>query len=179
MLMSVRRVVTGNSGGKSKVVSDGGTRRAKAFQHIPGQSSTLVWSTGSTPKLPIDGTDVVTEQSSYVPQKPGETRLMIVEFAPDSVMMTIDPAAAGQEFAEHIPDLAQAMEMDNPGMHTTQTVDYGIVLDGEVWLEVDDGKQIHLKPHDVVVQNGTRHAWRNKSDKPVKIAFVLIGAQKN
>jgi hypothetical protein len=43
----------------------------------------------------------------------------------------------------------------------------------------DDGKEVHLKPHDVVVQNGTRHAWRNKSDKPVKIAFVLIGAMKN
>ena len=39
-------------------------------------------------------------------------------------------------------------------MHTTQTVDYGIVLEGEVWLEVDDGKEVHLKPHDVVVQNG-------------------------
>jgi uncharacterized cupin superfamily protein len=51
------------------------------------------------------------------------------------------------------------------------------VLEGEVWLELDDGKQVHLKPHDVVVQNGTRHAWRT-SDKPVKIAFVLIGAKK-
>jgi mannose-6-phosphate isomerase-like protein (cupin superfamily) len=177
--MTVRRVVTGYSGGKSKIVSDGGTRRAKDFKHIPGQSAALIWSTPGTPTLPIDGADVVTEQSTYVPPKPGETRLMIVTFAPDSVMMTIDPAAAGQEFMEHIPDLAQTMEMDNPGMHTTQTVDYGIVLDGEVWLEVDDGKQVHLKPHDIVVQNGTRHAWRNKGDKPVKIAFVLIGAKKN
>jgi hypothetical protein len=42
-------------------------------------------------------------------------------------------------------------------------VDYGIVLEGEVWLELDDGKQVHLKPHDVVVQNGTRHAWRTKA----------------
>jgi len=104
---------------------------------------------------------------------------MIVTFAPDSVMMSIDPVAGFQEFAEHVPDLAAAMEPDSPGMHTTQTVDYGIVLEGEVWLEVDDGKEVHLKPHDVIVQNGTRHAWRNKSDKPVKIAFVLIGARKN
>jgi len=64
-------------------------------------------------------------------------------------------------------------------MHTTNTVDYGIVLEGEVWLELDDGKQVHLEAQDVIVQNGTRHAWRNKSDKPVKIAFVLIGAQRN
>ena len=49
----------------------------------------------------------------------------------------------------------------------------------EVWLELDDGKQVHLRPHDVVVQNGTRHAWRNKRDRPVKMAFVLIGARRN
>ena len=80
---------------------------------------------------------------------------------------------------EHMPELAQTFEVDNPGMHTTDSVDYGIVLEGEVWLELDDGKQVHLQPHDVVVQNGTRHAWRNKSDKPVKMAFVIIGARRN
>lgn len=177
--MNVRRVVTGNAGGKSKIVSDGGTRRSRAFKNIPGQSAALLWSTSAAPATAGDGADIVSETTSYLPQQPGETRLMIVTFAPDSVMMSIDPVAGFQEFAEHIPDLAAAMEPDSPGMHTTQTVDYGIVLEGEVWLEVDGGKEVHLKPHDVVVQNGTRHAWRNKSDKPVKIAFILIGAKKN
>ncbi len=175
--MNVRRVVTGNAGGKSKVVSDGGTRRSRAFKNIPGQTAALLWATSSAPTASTDGADVISETTNYVPQQPGETRLMIVTFPPDSVMMSIDPAAGFQEFAEHIPDLAAKMEPDNPGMHTTQTVDYGIVLEGEVWLELDDGKQVHLKPHDVVVQNGTRHAWRNKGDKPVKMAFVLIGAK--
>jgi mannose-6-phosphate isomerase-like protein (cupin superfamily) len=178
MAMTVRRVVTGNAGGKSKIVSDGATRRSRAFKNIPGQSSALVWSTPAVPTLPIDGADVISEKSSYLPLQPGETRLMVVTFAPDSVMMTIDPVAGFQEFAEHVPDLAATMEPDSPGMHTTQTVDYGIVLEGEVWAELDDGKQVHLKPHDIIVQNGTRHAWRNKTDKPVKIAFVLIGARK-
>jgi mannose-6-phosphate isomerase-like protein (cupin superfamily) len=177
--MNVRRVVTGSVTGKSKIVSDGGTRRSRAFKNIPGQSAALLWSTPSVPNLPHDGGDVISEKSTYLPLQPGETRLMIVTFAPDSVMMSIDPVAGFQEFAEHVPDLAAAMEPNSPGMHTTQTVDYGIVLEGEVWLEVDDGKEVHLKPHDVVVQNGTRHAWRNKSDKPVKIAFILIGAKKN
>jgi mannose-6-phosphate isomerase-like protein (cupin superfamily) len=176
--MSVRRVVTGTSGGKSKIVSVGGTHRSKAFKNIPGQSAALVWSTPTVPTVPIDGTDVISEKSTYLPLQPGETRLMVVTFAPDSVMATIDPVAGFREFAEHLPDLAATMEPDNPGMHRTQTVDYGIVLEGEVWAELDDGQQVHLKPHDVIVQNGTRHAWRNKSDKPVKIAFVLIGAQK-
>jgi hypothetical protein len=177
--MNVRRVVTGRVGGKSTVTSEGGTRRSRVFKNIPGQSAALLWSTSAVPSAPTDGADVVSEKSSYVPPQPGETRLMMVTFAPDSVMMSIDPAAGFGEFAEHIPDLAAAMEPDSPGMHTTQTIDYGIVLEGEVWLELDDGKQVHLKPHDVIVQNGTRHAWRNKTDKPVKIAFVLIGANKN
>lgn len=176
--MSVRRVVTGKSGGKSKIVSDGGTRRSRAFKNIPGQTAALLWSTPATPALPIDGTDVISEQSTYLPNHPGETRLIVVTFPPDSVMMNIDPVAGFQEFAEHVPDLAAAMEPESPGMHTTQTIDYGIVLEGEVWAEVDDGKQVHLEAQDIIVQNGTRHAWRNKSDKPVKIAFVLIGAQK-
>ena len=176
--MTVRRVVTGNVGGKSKIISDGGTRRSKVFKNIPGQYNALVWATSAVPMTPTDGSDVVTEKTNYVPQIPGESRFLIVHFAPDSVMMSGDPVAAFQEFAEHVPDLASVMEPDSPGMHTTQTVDYGIVLEGEVWLELDDGKEVHLKPYDVVVQNGTRHAWRNKSDKPVKMAFVLIGAQK-
>jgi quercetin dioxygenase-like cupin family protein len=60
-------------------------------------------------------------------------------------------------------------------MHTTPTIDYGIVLEGEIWLELDDGHTVHLEKHDVFVQNATRHAWRNKSATPTKMAFVLIG----
>jgi mannose-6-phosphate isomerase-like protein (cupin superfamily) len=177
--MDVRRVVTGRVGGKSTIVSDGGSRRSRVFKNIPGQTAALLWATSAAPHAPADGADAVSDKTSYVPAQPGDTRLMIVTFPPDTVMMSIDPVAGFQEFAEHIPDLAAMMEPDSPGMHTTQTIDYGIVLEGEVWLELDDGKQVHLKPHDVVVQNGTRHAWRNKSDRPVKIAFILIGAKKN
>ena len=117
--MNVRRVVTGHAGGKSKIVSEGGTRRSRSFKNIPGQSAALVWSTPAVPALPLDGTDVISENSTYLPLQPGETRLMIVTFAPDSVMMSIDPVAGFQEFAEHVPDLAAAMEPDSPGMHTT------------------------------------------------------------
>jgi hypothetical protein len=177
--MKVRRVVTGHSGGKSVFVSDGPAPRSRDFVSIRGQSSTLVWSTPNPPAVPNNGVDPITAASTYVPAT-AETRLMVVTFAPDAVMMSKDfnPAAAGAEFMAELPDLAAKFEPDNPGMHTTDTVDYGIVLDGELWLELDDGKEVHLKPHDVVIQNGTRHAWRNKSEKPAKIAFVLIGARR-
>jgi quercetin dioxygenase-like cupin family protein len=63
-------------------------------------------------------------------------------------------------------------------MHFTDTVDYGILVDGEISLELDNGKTAALKPGDVVVQNGTRHAWRNRGDKAAKMVFVLIGARR-
>jgi hypothetical protein len=176
--MKARRVVTGHSGGKAVCVSDGPSPKGKVYNSVPGQTSTLLWATRAVPTVPHQG-EAISTTTGYVPG-PGETRLMFVTFPPDSVMMSpnFDFAAVGAEFMEHMPELASKFEMDNPGMHTTDTVDYGIVLDGEVWLELDDGKEIHLQQHDVIVQNGTRHAWRNKTQKPVKMAFVLIGANR-
>ena len=75
-----------------------------------------------------------------------------------------------------MPGLAEAFERDSPGMHTTPTVDYGVLLDGQLTLELDGGVTKDLQVHDVVIQNGTRHAWRNGSDRPATMLFVLIGA---
>ena len=70
------------------------------------------------------------------------------------------------------------METDDPGMHRTDTVDYVVVLSGEVSLELDDGETVHLSAGDCVVQNGTRHAWRNSSSAPCLIAFAIVGAHR-
>ena len=177
--MNVRRVVTGHSGNKAIIASDGPPPRAFSSRAVPGSSSALLWATASRPSVPHEGGDAIWPESKQLPEI-GETRLMVVTFPPDSVMMdpSFDPAAAGKEMMDQDPDFARLMEADNPGMHTTDTVDYGFVLSGEVWLEVDDGEQVHLKTGDVVVQNGTRHAWRNKSDKPVTMGFVLVGASR-
>ena len=72
--------------------------------------------------------------------------------------------------------LAAYLEPDAPGMHTTDTIDFEVVLDGEVSLELDDGVEVHLRPGDTVVQNGTRHAWRNHGDTTARLAVFLIGA---
>ena len=80
------------------------------------------------------------------------------------------------EMEQKLPGLAAHMEPDAPGMHTTATIDFEVVLDGEVWLELDDGKEVHLQPGDSVVQNGTRHAWRNHGTVPARLAVFLIGA---
>ena len=62
-----------------------------------------------------------------------------------------------------------------PGMHTTDTIDFEVILSGEVWLELDDGEEVHLREGDTFVQNGTRHRWFNRGKVPAKIAVVLIG----
>jgi len=75
--------------------------------------------------------------------------------------------------------MAEHLETDNPGMHTTDTVDYEFVISGEVVLELDDGAEVTLKPGDTVVQNGTRHAWRNRTNEPAVLVVVLIGAKRS
>jgi len=172
-----RRVVTGIRNGKSVFLSDGSPPNAHFYGAVPGHLTSVLYATAAKPLLPQNHAEQAPPQIMITPE-PGQTKLMIVVFPPDSVFATVDPAAAFEEQAVHIPGLIQAFEPDAPGMHTTDTVDYDIVLDGEVWLELDDGAETLLKQADVVVQCGTRHAWRNKGDKPATMCFVLIGAER-
>jgi quercetin dioxygenase-like cupin family protein len=80
---------------------------------------------------------------------------------------------------ERLPGLLDAMEPDHPGMHTTDTIDFDIVLSGDVWLELDDGAEVKLSTGDCVIQNGTRHAWHNRSNAPTTMASALIGARRH
>ena len=78
--------------------------------------------------------------------------------------------------ATALPGLAAHMEPETPGMHTTATVDYEFVVSGRVVLELDDGATRELHAGDTVIQNGTRHAWRNPFDETALMVVVLIGA---
>ena len=180
--MSYRRIVTGHAAdGKSVFISDAAAPRSTAFKSVPGFVATLVWETRPGASLPCEATsDPSVAASSWVPPA-GGTNLMRVSFPPDSVMMSpdFDPAAAGAEYMQVLPGLAERFEMEHPGMHTTDTIDYGVLLDGELYLELDDGATRKLRPHDVVIQNGTRHAWRNRSDAPATMLFVLVGAKRS
>jgi hypothetical protein len=173
--------VTGHdSVGKSVFVSDTDAPRSVAFKEVPGFVTTLLWETRSDAKVPVSGRDAAVDAGSWVPEI-GATNVMVVTFPPDAVMMasTFDPVAAGQEYMQNLPGLAECFEMDSPGMHTTDTVDYGMLLEGELHLELDDGQTRVLKRHDVVIQNGTRHAWRNRSDRPATMLFVLVGVSRS
>jgi hypothetical protein len=178
--MHVRRIVTGhNSEGASIFASSGWAPNAHDYRYIPGMSVAQLWSTPPLPSITSEIQDPTVTAHSVVPMA-GGTQLLFVTFPPDAVMQSpeFDPKAAHEENLKCVPGLAECFEPDHPGMHTTSSIDYGIVLDGEIWLELDGGQLQHLQRHDVVVQNGTRHAWRNKSDRPTLMAFVLIGARR-
>lgn len=176
--MKVRRVVTGQlDGGKSVFFSDEMVEPV-TLALIPGAEFHRLWGNDETPKLPTDGSP--TPQHAYFPPA-GGFRWGFFTLPPESAGAApenIDIAAALQELEEKLPGMAQHMEPDHPGMHTTDTVDFEVVLSGEVTLELDDGAEVTLKPGDTVVQNGTRHAWHNRGDVPAVIAVGIIGANR-
>jgi mannose-6-phosphate isomerase-like protein (cupin superfamily) len=173
---SYRRIVTGNASGKSVVQSDE-QMEAYQFKTVPGYKHTLIWVNAATPDLRIEQ-EFESYPDSVVPG-PGGTSLHFVTFPPASVFMdpSFDGEAAREEALVRLRGLADHFEREDPAMHKTNTVDYAVVYDGEIWLELDDGETLHLQRGDVVVQNGTRHAWRNKGTRPVTMLFFLNGAK--
>lgn len=172
----MRRVVTGIVDGKAVFLADGPPANAHSYEGWPGHMTSLVWATASSPRLPVDLRDEPQPGLSVSPEL-GETRLLVVRFPPDSVFA--DPRFDGPAYtavaAKYLNGLIDKFEPDGSGFHTTQTIDYDVVLDGEIWLELDDGLETHLKQGDVVIQGGTRHAWRNRGDRDATLLFVLVG----
>ncbi len=172
-----RRVVTMNVNGKSVVQSDE-PLPAYEFKTVPGYEHTLIWVNAATPDLGEEQR-FDSYPDSVVPG-PGGTSLHFVTFPPGSVFAdpSFDGEAARNEALVRLKGLADHFEKEDPAMHKTNTVDYAVVYEGEIWLELDDGEILHLKRGNVVVQNGTRHAWRNKGTKPVTMLFFLNGAMQ-
>jgi len=168
-----RRVVTGHRNGKAAVLSDQ-HREPYKFKTVTGFEHTYMWSTNGG--LESDPDKVERElPESALPSANGSL-LHIVTFPPTTAASsTSDPSQVAQEFLTRLPGLADTFERDGSQMHTTQTVDYAILLDGELWLELDDGDTVHLVAGDIVVQQATRHGWRNKGERPATIAFVMLG----
>jgi hypothetical protein len=167
-------VISQREDGSSFVASDGDSLRSHDFLYIPGMSESILWSTR--------GDDLVTgqDQALWVRRRlpaARDTVFVTVTFPPDSVFASqdFDAVKASREQGFLAPDLADLFEPGSNGMHTTPTVDYVVVLNGEVWLDLGEGDLVHLLAGDVVVQNATRHAWRNLSQEPVTLAVVMVG----
>ena len=100
---------------------------------------------------------------------------MVVDLAPEGAAPVVERVG---DINELMPGLLDVMEPDEPGMHRTDTTDFGIVLSGTVVLELDDRAEVTLGAGDLVIQNGTRHRWRNAGDGPTRMVFVAVGANR-
>jgi mannose-6-phosphate isomerase-like protein (cupin superfamily) len=176
--MKVRRVVTGHTpDGKSKVASDTEVD-ALEFPLTPGSEFHRLWGADIVPTFPDNGAP--RPMPTYFPPLGGfRFGLFTVPSELAAQPEDFDWERAIKEVEVKFPGLLAFMEPDSPGMHTTNTIDFEYVVSGEVFLELDDGVEIHLRPGDTVVQNGTRHAWRNKGKEPCKMVLCMIGANRN
>jgi len=175
--MNIRCVVTGrDSSGKSIFAKDSAVEPI-TLTIAPGLEFHRLWGADAIPTLPSDGTPPPFPR--YFPPA-GGFRFGFFTIPPETKILR-DPATLLAAFAElqsKLPGMAEVLEPMNPGMHTTDTVDFDVVLSGEVFLELDAGAEVHLKSGDCVVQNGTRHAWHNRSASPCVIAVALVGASR-
>ena len=140
-LSPVRRVVTGHDAdGRAVISSDGAPPTVVALDAVPGTVFHEIWSTGSVPARIDNGADPTLGELRLDPPA-GGTRIRVVDIPPDSVQNAISPDAAAAAFAQIGASQAHAAEGPHALMHRTESLDYGIVLAGEVWLVVDDGER--------------------------------------
>jgi mannose-6-phosphate isomerase-like protein (cupin superfamily) len=175
--MDIRRVVTGHDAAGKAVFVDDQMVEPVTFALAPGIEFHRMWGADSIRAFPDDGTRP--EATNYFPPRNG-FRFGFFTIPPDgSVELPpdLDLEAALAEVERTLPGLAQHLEPDEPGMHTTATIDYGVVISGQATLELDDGAKVELRAGDSYVQNGTRHRWTNSGDVPAVMAIALIGAE--
>ncbi len=175
-LPPIHRVVTGHAAdGRAIVVSDGPLPSVVEIAAIPGTVFHEVWSTTGTPAPVDNGADPTLGALKLPPPKAG-TRIRFVDIPPDTAEFLAHGAAKMKDaFAQIGDEKASTVQAHSPHplMHRTESVDYGVVIEGEMTLVLDDS-EVLLKPGSVVVQRGTNHAWANRSGRPCRMVFVLV-----
>ncbi len=174
--MDVRRVVTGHDAAGKAVFVDDELVEPVTISLVPGMEFHRLWAADEPCTFPDDGSNPAAAR--YFPPV-GGFRFGFFNVPPDDrpeLPADLDITAALTELETKLPGLAEYTEADNPGMHTTATVDYGVVISGQAILELDDGVTVTLNPGDSYIQNGTRHRWSNSGDVPAVIAVTLVGA---
>jgi hypothetical protein len=175
--MRVRRVVTGHDEKGKAVFASDEEVDPLTLELMPGTEFHRLWGGDQAPTFPDDGRP--TAQPTYFPPV-GGYRFGLFSVPPASAALPadLDLARGLGELEEKLPGLMSHVEPDNPGMHTTDTIDFEVVLSGEVVLELDDGAEKVLHPGDTVVQNGTRHRWSNRGTDPAVLAVFITGAHR-
>lgn len=172
-----RRIVTGHDAdGKSVVAMDTAMQPTLEKPEI-GVAFYEIWNTSGSPVRVDNGTDPTSRPLQIEPPKQGSI-IRFVDFGPKQATrpaMTREMAEAAFALVGSAHASTWKPESPHPMMHRTESVDYGIVVFGEIVLVLDDGSRTHLKAGDVVVQRGTDHAWENPSENnPARMAFILL-----
>lgn len=179
----VRRVVTGHdSTGKAIIQEDGIVPR---IQRIGGDTGPLfyeVWNTRETPARIDPASGEPPEEGIILAPPENGTRIRVLDIPPDDPSFAeMTPEEARAHFAEiGAADASsfEGKESRHAHMHRTETIDYGIVLEGEIVLIMDEGETT-VRAGDIVVQRGTNHGWANRTDRNCRIAFILIDGEFN
>ena len=152
---------------------DGESPHGFHLEKAGGLQLTELWETRSAP-ADNSGTKDAAEHERRIEPVGGGSVFRIIEYPPDSVRLkTLAPDSFFPEMGAQAAGKAQSR---HPGMHKTNTIDYAIVLSGEIWAVLDEG-EVLLRAGDCLVQRGTNHAWSNRTEKPCMIAFVLVAAK--
>ena len=168
----VRRIVTGvNEAGRSCILSD---TRFPAAEVAPGEPVRVgLWATASAPASNAGTADPVPNGVILrtPPEHRGGTVIRITDIPPDTERAA-DPEELRRRGCKTNPERSTR----HPGFHATDTVDYAICLEGEVWAVLDDDETL-MRAGDVLIQRGTYHAWSNRSDRICRMAFILLDAE--
>lgn len=168
---SFRRVVTGHRADNTAIISSVAAPD-RVFDNLGEEGLTFyeVWNTQQTPAIiDRDSTEPAENRLTLAPPN-GGTRIRVLDIPPDKPgtdFDTVFESIGGKE--AHVED----GDRRHASFHRTQSIDYGIVLSGEITLLVDDG-EVTIEAGDIVVQRGTNHGWVNRGTKPCRIAFILI-----
>lgn len=176
-----RRIVTGHdTNGKAIIISDAPPGNTRLIGGQGGPTFFEVWRTQETPAFIYAQQAELDETNLVLPPPKSGTRIRMIEFPPEGEEIkrltgadAIDKfKSMGQAEASTATDEAAP----HPLMHRTKTVDYGIVIEGEITLVLDKGETT-IYPGDIVIQNGTNHAWANRSGKNCRMVFILIDGE--
>jgi mannose-6-phosphate isomerase-like protein (cupin superfamily) len=177
-LPPIRRIVTADDAhGRSRIAEDAPAACIRTVDERPGYRNVNLWRTESAPAA-LAAPDSIADHRGILPPANGGSILRIIDFPPE----VADPAERKRRIQATFGTMFTDAQHDkregaHPGMHRTETVDYAIILEGEIWAVMDENETL-MRAGDVLIQRGTNHAWANRSRKTARIAFVLLDGRR-
>ena len=173
----IRRIVTGHdSEGRSCIIADGPSPAVRLVPERPGYRVTNLWRTVGSP-ADINAADSIAEQQGVAPPTNG-TVIRIIDIPPEAADPNERKRQAAATFGKLFADADHHLDHQrHPGMHITESVDYAVMLEGELTAILDKDETV-MRAGDVLIQRGTNHAWANRSGKMARVLFVLVAGKR-